>query len=643
MRSVLRPGLTLLIALSTVSLALAAPPPWVSIASPHFTVVSDGSSGQARDVAAQMERLRSALHDIIPGLQDPSQPIEILAVKKKEEFVQIVPEGLMGKGKPNYAVYTIPEQERNLFLVRLDTVADEYDPYPYGILYKGYVSLMLAQSPTRIPDWLSAGLSEFYSTARIRDRDAEIGRPSPFDLNQLHGSRLLSLGEMLSADLNSDYWNRENRRNLFDAESWALVHMLLVGNGSKQANRLAQYVDQLNKHQDAETAFGSAFGNPATLQRQLENYTGQLGYKFLIVQVAAKVDPKTYGETELTPAQAEALRAEYMIQCQRYAEARLLLEGALQREPNDIPAMESMGLLEWKQGNTVAARNWYARAAPLDPNSFLTQYRFAELSLQGDAASAAADPAVEAALRTAIKDDPKFPNAYAALAMVVSQTRSRLAEAVALERQAIALKPSDYSFHRNLASLLMSEGKFGDAAKAAQVAHAYADTPQEAADSDAMSQSASSYQKEKDQTDRLNQEIKDRNAQLQAQQEAAEAAASTSNPPAQAAPQPYIYTTDPNPQPVPTGAARTISGKIQSVYCTGSNQLDLSLSQGGKVVVLHTDDYFKVSFAASNFTPKGPLLPCKDIQGLRAKVTYIPGQDADVLGTIVSVVLSKGR
>ncbi|MGH9518398.1 MAG: hypothetical protein ACRD2D_02070, partial [Terriglobales bacterium] len=636
-----RPGLTVLAALSGAAFAFAGPPKWVSVASPHFTVVSDGSTGQARDVAAQMERLRSALHDIIPGLQDPSQPVEILAVKKKEEFVQIVPEGLMGKGKPNYAVYTVSEQERNLFLVRLDTVADENNPYPYGILYKGYVNLMLEQGSTPMPDWLWDGLGEFYYTAQIRDHDAEVGRANPYDLDELHGSRLFSLGQMLSAKLTSDFWNQEGRRSLFDAESWAMVHMLLVGNGGKQANRLSLYVDALGKHQDAETAFSSAFGDLTTLQTRLDHYTGQLGYKFLIVQVATKADPKTYGETELTLAQAEALRAEYMIQCQRFAEARLLLEGALKREPNDIPAMESMGLLEWKQGNTVAARNWYARAAPLDPNSFLTQYRFAELSLQGDATAAAADPAVEAALRTAIKDDPKFPNAYAALAMVVSQTRSRLAEAVALERQAIALKPSDYSFHRNLASLLMSEGKFGDAAKAAQEARVYARTPQELADSDVMARSALNYQNETQQAERLKQEIKDRSAQLQAQQAAAEAAAaSTTNPPAQAPPQPYIYTADPNPQPVPTGAARTISGKIQSVYCTGSNQLDLSLNQGGKVVVLHTDDYFKVAFAATNFTPKGPLLPCHDVQGLRAKVTYIPGHDPDVLGTIVSVVLS---
>lgn len=616
----------------------AGEPKWVSLTSPHFTVVTDGGAGQARDVAAQMERLRSALHDIIPGLQDPAQPIEILAVKKKEEFVQIVPEGLMGKGKPNYAVYTIPEQERNLFLVRLDTVADEYDPYPYGILYKGYVSLMLAQGSRRLPDWLSAGLSEFYSTAQIHDTYAEIGRPSPFDLDELHGSRLFSLGQVLSADLNSAEWNQENRLTLFDAEAWALVHMLLVGNGNHQANKLSLYVDQLQKGQDAETAFAAAFGDIPTLQRELEHYTGQLGYKYIAVKVATKTDPKTYPESELTLAEAEALRAEYMIECQRYAEARLLLEGALKREPNDVPAMESMGLLESRQNNPIAARNWYANAAPLDPHSFLTQYRYAQLSLQGDAA-AAADPSVEAALRASIKDNPKFPEAYAALAMLVSQTHSRLAEAETLERQAIALKPADYSFHRNLAALLESEGKLDEAVKAAQQARPYARTPQQAADNDNMVRSIQMYLEQQQQADRYNQELAQRNAQLQAQEKAEQAQADAGA--SAAPPQPSVYTSDPDPQPAPVGASKTVSGAIQTVFCTGSNHLDLALNLGAKTVVLYSDDYFKVAFAAANFTPKGPLLPCKDIQGLRATVTYVPGQDPDVLGAIVSVVLTK--
>jgi hypothetical protein len=42
-----------------------------------------------------------------------------------------------------------------------------------------------------------------------------------------------------------------------------------------------------------------------------------------------------------------------------------------------------------------------------------------------------------------------------------------------------------------------------------------------------------------------------------------------------------------------------------------------------------------------NFTPKGDLNPCTDIEGLKAKVEYAEVSDKSIAGQIVSVELSK--
>jgi hypothetical protein len=53
-----------------------------------------------------------------------------------------------------------------------------------------------------------------------------------------------------------------------------------------------------------------------------------------------------------------------------------------------------------------------------------------------------------------------------------------------------------------------------------------------------------------------------------------------------------------------------------------------------------TDHWFEVRTAA-NFTPKGDLNPCTDIEGLKAKVQYAEVSDKSVAGQIISVELSK--
>lgn len=638
----------LLLALLALA-AAAAKPDWVAIASPHFTVVTDGSPGQARDIAAQLERLRAMLRGMVPGLQDPPQPIEVLAVKKKKEFVDIVPPGTFTKNSPDYVAYTITEPERNLYLLRLDAINSDpvNDSYPFGVIYASYVGILLQQGPVPVPDWLREGLGNFYYTAQIHDHDAEIGRVQRGFLQDLYGnSHLYPLDQLFTANLQSAFWNEQDHRELFDAESWALVHMLLLGNGKTAANRITPYFEALVKDSDSEAAARAAYGDLNALQRELQNYTGQLSYRMLAIKVNTRTDPKAYGQASLPPDQADALRAEYMIACGRYAEARLLLDTALQQDPHDVAAMESMGYLEWQQNNLVSAAKWYGQAAPLDPGNYLTQYRFAQLSEAAQTGSA--DPGVEAALRRAVQLNPNFAPAYDALASRLVHQRASLDEADGLERKAIALSPSNFSYRLNYASILMDQQRLGDAIAAAKVALQYATNSTQTASANMLLQSATSYQQEQAQVAAANARIRAMNQQMEQQNEALrrqqqmQDALPNAPPTAMKPGEARVFTEDPNPHPAPTGPPKVVSGTIQAVYCTGSNGLDLTLDLGAKTVLLHTDDYFKVAFSVTGFTPKGLLQPCRDLEGLRARVSYVPGgSDPNVLGAIVGVQLSK--
>jgi hypothetical protein len=49
----------------------------------------------------------------------------------------------------------------------------------------------------------------------------------------------------------------------------------------------------------------------------------------------------------------------------------------------------------------------------------------------------------------------------------------------------------------------------------------------------------------------------------------------------------------------------------------------------------------KIECSATNFSPKGDLDPCHDIEGMKAKVAYAEVSDKTVAGQILSVELSK--
>jgi hypothetical protein len=56
---------------------------------------------------------------------------------------------------------------------------------------------------------------------------------------------------------------------------------------------------------------------------------------------------------------------------------------------------------------------------------------------------------------------------------------------------------------------------------------------------------------------------------------------------------------------------------------------------------LYRNDFKQIDFTAANFTPKGDLNPCADIEGLKARVQYAEVSDKSIAGQIISVELSK--
>ena len=89
------------------------------------------------------------------------------------------------------------------------------------------------------------------------------------------------------------------------------------------------------------------------------------------------------------------------------------------------------------------------------------------------------------------------------------------------------------------------------------------------------------------------------------------------------------------------GARHIVSGVLRGVKCSDPAVLRVTLDQAGKPISLYANNYYKIVFTTGNYTTNEELHPCKDIEGMKARVVYGEVKDARVSGQILSIQLSK--
>jgi hypothetical protein len=84
-----------------------------------------------------------------------------------------------------------------------------------------------------------------------------------------------------------------------------------------------------------------------------------------------------------------------------------------------------------------------------------------------------------------------------------------------------------------------------------------------------------------------------------------------------------------------------VNGVIRGVQCTYPAIIEFHVETAKKPISVYSNNYFKVDFAVLDFTIKGDLNPCKDMEGMKAQVQYAESSDKTVDGQVIAVVLRK--
>jgi tetratricopeptide (TPR) repeat protein len=600
--------------------AFAAPEQWVEVSSPHFTIITDSNDKQGRHILDQFERMRWMFSVLFPERKvDPPLPMVVIAAKNQKSFQSIEPAAYLAKDQLKIGGLFMKTQDKNYVLLRLDSE----DPHPFAMIYHEYTHLQFSDSADWMPLWLNEGLAEFVQNTEVRSKDVLLGEASVEDILYLRQNRLIPLATLFKVDASSPYYHEEEKGSVFYAESWALTHYLIVTDKQKGTHRVIDYMALVSQHEDPAVAGEKAFGDLKKLQTALEDYIRVGDYQlFILNSAAAPLDEASYKSKVLTQTEADAYRADVLANVKRTEDARSLLDAVLKADPNNVQAHETMGFLAFRDGDTEAARKWYGEAVKLDSQNYLAHYYFAVMSMSGGSAPDLAD--VEKSLREAIRLNPRFAPAYDRLAGLLAMRHENLEEARTLSLQAVQLDPSNLGFRINVAYVLSTMGQYAQAANVLRTAVKMAANPNEVAMVEGRLKQVETMES------------------FAAHSRAMAAAPPTGEVGIQTAEEVVDIDAPPeHPKESPDGPKHQALGVIRGVKCSYPAVIDFHLETAKKPLSLYANNYFKIEFTALGFAPKSDMSPCKDIEGMKARVQYAESSDKSVDGQVISVELRK--
>jgi hypothetical protein len=408
---------------------------WIEVRTSHFTVVSDSGEKQGRRIALEFERMRQVFQDVYPQLEvDPELPITILAIKGKKVFRSLEPDAYLRKGSLKLHGLFVPASEKNYILMRLD--AEGGNPFP--VAFHEYTHLLIDQESDSIPLWLNEGLAEFYANTEIRDQDVLLGQTNQRHLLVLRNVRLLPLTTLFTIDKNSPYYVEKSKGSIFYAESWALTHYLTMKDYEEKTSKVVEYTRLLAAKLDPVTAGVHAFGDLKNLQQEIEAYIEQPHFNQFRTKGIAHLDDSEFEIESITPAQAEAVEADFLACSGRLAQARALAQRVLQEDPENASVQETLAFL-----------------------------------------NSADEAAAENNLRDAVQQDPSSAVAYDRLASFLWIRGKDLDQARKFESAAVSLDSGNLSYRLTLAHILLSVGSLQSAMEVLQDASLIAKTPED--------------------------------------------------------------------------------------------------------------------------------------------------------------------
>lgn len=450
--------------------AVFAKDKWINIRSKNFFLVGNASEKEIRKVATKLEQFRAVLTQAFPNIRFNSPvPTTVVVFRDHRSYTPFKP-------RSNTAGYFQAGPDVNYITLTTEIPGAEFgrptsqggrDP-AYEVIFHEYTHLLVNNSFDNAPLWFNEGLAEYYSSFIITDdQKIVIGRNIGEHVYLLRDNKMLPLKTLFEVDHKSAHYNEAKKQGIFYAQSWALVHYLMIGKAGK-ADQLAKFLDLLNARVPVEDACKQAFGMPIeAMEKELRNYVNQSRYNELTGHFERKLEIEiANAPTVLTEAEAQAYLGDLLLHSYR-KDAYTYLQKALKLDPNLGMAHASLGMAYFREGKVDEARASLERAVSLNSQNYLAHYYYAfTLSRQqpeSEPVSAYTPEALKKIrehLQKAIALRPDFSESYNLLGFVSLVSGENMPEAIDALKKALSGSPGRHEFAFTLAQLYARSGDY---------------------------------------------------------------------------------------------------------------------------------------------------------------------------------------
>ncbi len=380
----------------------AAQREWLRVSTPNFELYTDESASRARETILYFEQVRAFFAEATQARRAPAKAVRIIGFRSEKEFsTYSVRAGIR-------AYYQPGSLREYIVLMGLGSELHEAAVHEY-------VHLMIHAAGAPPPLWLDEGLAQLYASLRSVGNSASIGAVPPAQLDYLSTGGLLDLGTLVEVDHESPLYADAKRLRLFYAESWALTHMLALGDDYRSGFPafLGAIADGLNTAEALEKSYARSV---AQVQRDLRGYLQQAAYKVFTFRFGLA---KQAGAVEIqvaTPLESGLVLAELLAGRRgSELEARQAYEKLALDYPRSWEPEAGLAYLALRSRSMQEAERRFARAAELGSDDPKLYFDYAMSAAVGDG-SARAD-----LLRKAVGLRPDYEEANLYLGFALYQ------------------------------------------------------------------------------------------------------------------------------------------------------------------------------------------------------------------------------
>jgi tetratricopeptide (TPR) repeat protein len=442
---------------------VAAKDTWISVRTNNFFMVGNANEKDIKQVGLKLEQFREVFTRLFPNMKLKTPvPTTVMVFKNESSYAPF-------KIRANSSGHFQSGADVNYIALTPDTKFEDH----LSVIFHEFTHLLVNNTFNKAPVWFNEGLAEYYSTFRITDeRMVVLGFPIANHVILLRRNKLLPLRTLFEVDHKSAHYNEAEKTSIFYAQSWALMHYLMIGKAGRN-EQLEKFMKLLNSRVPLEQAFQEAFGMTfEAMETDLTSYVGGDRYNVSLDRFASKLEFNITTEAKkLSEAEAQAYQGDLLLHSNRRKEAYVYLEQAVKLDPSLAMAHTSLGMAYFGDNRIGEAQASLARAVAANSQNYLAHYHYAFVLSRADAIAGLTivnySPELAAKIREhlqkAIALRPDFPESYNLLAYVSLVTGKDVDEAIVTLKRVLSEMPGQHNLAYMLAQLYFHKDQFKSA------------------------------------------------------------------------------------------------------------------------------------------------------------------------------------